>query len=144
MDDVLCEKAAHFFAGKPKQFDLFLAIEGMMRGIGEVKVEVMKSQISFATNYKFAWVWLPLKFGTELHGHTRPNGSLVLTFGLDRCIKHERIVEAVNPYPKRWTHHVIIENPDELDDILREWLKEAYTFSARPRTRAKQARFTSF
>jgi hypothetical protein len=137
MDEVLYEKAAHFFAGKSNQLVLFLAIEEMMRGIGEVKVEVMKSQISFGTNYKFAWVWLPMKFGAKPHGHVRPIGSLVISFGLDRCIKHERIVAAVNPYPNRWTHHVIIENPDQLDDILLEWLKEAYNFSARPRTRAK-------
>lgn len=36
---------------------------------------------------------------------------------------------AVEPYPNRWTHHVLISAPEEIDDELMGWIKEASIFS---------------
>lgn len=115
-----------YFAGYTQQAELFLALRKLCESLGPVRIEAMKSGISFATRYKFAWVWLPQRY--DLH---QPGGSLVLSFGLDRQIIHPRIKEAVNPYPQRWTHHVVIQDPADLDDNLQGWLAEAYRFSNR-------------
>ena len=40
-----------------------------------------------------------------------------------------RIAVAVEPYPNRWTHHVLVSRPEEVDEKLLSWLQEAYTFS---------------
>ena len=33
------------------------------------------------------------------------------------------------PYPRRWTHHVLLSRPEEVDGQLLDWLREAYVFS---------------
>lgn len=116
----------NYFAGYPEQMIIFGAIQTMMAGIGPVKVEVMKSGISFGTSRKFAWVWLPQKYELK-----QPEGSLVLSFGLDRMIEDPIIKQVVNPYRQRWTHHVVISTAADLDETLRDWLSEAYRFSTR-------------
>lgn len=126
MQDTDDNRMADYFYGYPKQANLFEKIKNMIESIGPVKIETMKSGISFATRYKFAWVWLPQKYDLK-----QPEGSLVLSFGLDRRITHAKIKEVVNPYPHRWTHHVVVKGPTDLDDTVREWLAEAYRFSGR-------------
>ena len=42
---------------------------------------------------------------------------------------HPRVMESVKPYPSRWTHHVVIQNVDEVDEQIKAWLNEAYAFS---------------
>ena len=41
-----------------------------------------------------------------------------------------RIAAAVEPYPCRWTHHVLIASPAEIDGELMAWVREAAAFSA--------------
>jgi hypothetical protein len=112
------------FSGRPEALALFHAVQKYIESIGPVTMEAMKSQISFGTKTKFAWVWLPQPWSKK-----RPENSIVLTFGLGRQIKHDRIAQAVEPRPGRWTHHVIIEDEADLDEDLRGWLTEAYDFS---------------
>lgn len=126
MDSVLYEEVKRFFADNSIQIELFLAVMNKIQAIGPVKIQVMKSQISFAGRHKFAWVWL-----RPACAKNRPKKCIVLTFGLNHHIEHERIVEAVNPYPHRWTHHLIIENVSDLDALISEWLTESYGFSNR-------------
>lgn len=38
--------------------------------------------------------------------------------------------EHVEPYPGRWTHHVLVSGTEEIDDELMGWVKEAAVFSA--------------
>jgi hypothetical protein len=112
-----------FFFKQPKQKSLFLAVEQMIHSIGPATIQVMKSQISFGTHTKFAWVWL------SPPSNKRPENSIVLTFGVGRHIESEQIVQAVEPYPGRWTHHVIIQNEADLNNDVNQWLREAYAFS---------------
>lgn len=44
-----------------------------------------------------------------------------------------RIDAAVEPYPGRWTHHVLIAGTGEIDDKLMGWIKEAAAFSDQKR-----------
>lgn len=112
------------FAGRAESLALFHSVREFIESLGPVKIEAMKSQISFGTETKFAWVWLPRPWDKK-----RPENSIVLTFGLGRHIEHERVAQAVEPYPGRWTHHVIIEKEADLDEDVRGWLHEAYDFS---------------
>lgn len=117
------DKVETFFCNQAKQISLFYAVENLISSIGAVKIEVKKSQISFGTKTKFAWVWTPREWGK------RPENSIVLTFGVSRHIGNEQIVQTVEPYPGRWTHHMIIQDKSDLNDDILQWLREAYTFS---------------
>ena len=64
-----------------------------------------------------------------------PDPYLVVTFGLDRQVSSPRIAVSVEPYPNRWTHHVLIQSSQEIDEELLGWLREAYVFSAQKRRR---------
>ncbi|OPX85458.1 MAG: hypothetical protein A4E53_03452 [Pelotomaculum sp. PtaB.Bin104] len=111
------------FSGRPEALALFHAVRRYIESIGPVKVEAMKTQVSFGAKTKFAWVWLP-----QLWTKKRPENSITLTFDVGRHIEHDRIVQAVEPRPGRWTHHVIIESEADLNEDVREWLREAYAF----------------
>ena len=59
-----------------------------------------------------------------------PNPYLVITFGLDRKVESPRIDVATEPYPNRWTHHLLISKAEEIDGELIAWVKEAAAFAA--------------
>ncbi len=113
-----------FFFEKPLQLNLFLAVEKMIDSIGPVTIEVSKSQISFGTKTKFAWVWLP-----PIWSNNRPENCIVLTFGAEKQIEDQQIVEVVEPYPGRFTHHIIVETESDLTNEVYHWLCESYDFS---------------
>ena len=60
----------------------------------------------------------------------RPEPFLVITFGLDHRVDSPRIDAVSEPYPNRWTHHVLISSPEEVDGELAAWVLEAARFSA--------------
>lgn len=91
----------------------------------DVNISVKRTQINFSNKYNFAFVWLPVF--KKMKG--RCGVYIIFTFGLGYRLKSPRIIEAVEPYPGRWTHHIIIENKSEVDAELNEWIKEAYAFS---------------
>ena len=41
-----------------------------------------------------------------------------------------RVAVATEPYPGRWTHHIVICDPAEVDDELMGWVREAAAFAA--------------
>ena len=59
----------------------------------------------------------------------RPKEYLLVSFGLAYEKKSPRIVQAVEAYPNRWTHHVLLTNPEQVDGELMDWIGEAYSFS---------------
>ncbi|MBP1744710.1 MAG: hypothetical protein H6Q58_1688 [Firmicutes bacterium] len=113
-----------FFSGQEERTKLYLSIEEMIKSLGPLTIEIMKSQISFGTKYKFAWVWIPPDSSKK-----RPKNSIVLSFGLDHRVESKQIAEAVEPYPGRWTHHIIIQDETELNTDVYKWLRQAYAFS---------------
>lgn len=58
-----------------------------------------------------------------------PEVFIVLSFGLGRELRSERIFAAVEPYPGRWTHHMCVTDTAELDDELFSFLAEAHEFA---------------
>jgi len=118
------------FAGRPAALLLFHAVRHHIESRTPVMVEAPKTQVSFGTAWKFAWVWLP-----QLWFKAQPDSSNTLAFALDRHVVHDRIRQTVEPYPGRWTYHVVIRQESDLDEDVKEWLSEAYAFSRRGRSR---------
>ena len=115
-----------FFDGKPTELALYQALERAMEArFPEASVKVQKSQISFYHRHLFAAASLPLRRRKEW-----PKECLLVTFGLSHRLSSPRIAVAVEPYPNRWTHHVVVAREEEIDGELLDWLAEAYDFAA--------------
>ena len=112
-------------------------------------VKVQKSQISFYNRHLFAAASLPVRRKKDW-----PKTCILVTFGLSHRLDHfpgqmsggqqqragiarafiarpdsPRVAVAVEPYPNRWTHHVVVSSPQQLDDTLFAWIEEAYQFA---------------
>ena len=119
-----------FFNEKPAAIPLYEAfVERLLAEIGDVTVKVRKTQISFSNKYNFAFVsLLPIRRAKE-----RPETYITVTFGLSYKKESPRIDAASEPYPNRWTHHMLISSEEEIDEELMDWIKEAAEFSASKR-----------
>lgn len=116
-----------FFDGHMEAFPLYEAFEGrVMDEIADVRIKVQKSQLSFYNRHLFACV----SFARVRKKKDCPEAYIVVTFGLGHKVESPRIDVATEPYPGRWTHHVLIGEPDEVDDELMAWVREAAEFSA--------------
>ena len=116
-----------FFDEKPAAIPLYEAFaKRLLAEIDNVTVKVRKTQISFSNKYNFAFVsLLPVR-----KAKARPETYITVTFGLRYNKESPRIDAATEPYPNRWTHHMLISSTDEIDDELMGWIKEAAAFSA--------------
>ena len=92
----------------------------------ETTVKVQKTQISFANKHNFAFVsFLPVRRAKD-----RPPVYITVSFGLRRREDSPRIDVASEPYPNRWTHHMLVSSRTEIDEELMDWIREAAAFSA--------------
>ena len=46
------------------------------------------------------------------------------------CVSFVRVKKKTEPYPGRWTTHIVIGSADEVDEELLGWVAEAYTFAS--------------
>lgn len=114
-----------FFNEKPKELALYQALEqAVEKRLPQAEVRVQKSQISFYGKYLFAAASLPVRRRKGC-----PEQCLVVTVGLPRKVDSPRVAVAVEPYPGRWTHHILITCPEEVDSQLMEWIEEAWNFA---------------
>ena len=58
-----------------------------------------------------------------------PEGYLVITLGLPEPLASARVAVKTEPYHGRWTHHIVVSKPEELDAELLSWVREAYAFA---------------
>ena len=116
-----------FFNEKPAALPLYeVFVERLLAEIDNVTVKVQKTQISFSNKYNFAFVsFLPVRKAKE-----RPKTYITVTFGLRYKKESPRIDVSSEPYPNRWTHHMLVSSEEEIDDELMGWIKEAAAFSA--------------
>lgn len=116
-----------FFEGHQDALPLYELLEKkILEEIGHVRIKVQKSQISFYNKHLFACVsFLPVRRKKD-----RPDEYIVVTFGLNHRVDSSRIDVAVEPYPGRFTHHLLISCTEEIDDELVGWIKEAAAFSS--------------
>ena len=103
--------------------------ELILEQIPGVKIKVSKTQISFSNKRGFAFV----SFNPCRRAKERPNVWMTVTFGLSYQKDSPRIDAATEPYPNRWTHHVMVGSEEEIDIELMGWIREAAEFSASKR-----------
>jgi hypothetical protein len=115
-----------FFAGHDDSRRVFDALGEAVGALGETEVRVSKSQLAFHRKRAFAWAWRPEQY----LGPGRP--PLVLTVGLRRRDGSTRWKEVVEPARGRFTHHLELHSPAEVDDQVRGWLREAWERAAPP------------
>jgi hypothetical protein len=114
-----------FFNRMPQALPLYQAFVARLRSeFDDFTIRVRKTQISFSNKYIFAAVSLPIR---KIKG--RPEIYIIVSFGLSYRVDDPRIVEATEPYPNRWTHHVVVQSEREVDGQLIEWVRRAYIFS---------------
>lgn len=114
-----------FFDGHPEERVLYEALFDRMEQLfPDARVKVQKSQISFYNRHLFAAVSLPVRRKKDW-----PERCILVTFGLERRLESPRIAVAVEPYPNRWTHHVVVARMEDLDRELMGWLNEASEFA---------------
>ena len=99
--------------------------ETIQREIDNVTVKVQKTQITFYKKRLFACV----SFARVRKAAQLPDPYMVVTFGLEHREESPRIDIATEPYPNRWTHHVVIHEKEEIDEELMGWIKEAAVFA---------------
>jgi len=99
--------------------------EKLFRLFPETQKRVQKTQITFSNKHVFACVsFLRVRKKAEL-----PNPYIVVTLGLPYPLESPRVAAKVEPYPGRWTTHVVVDDIDEIDDELLLWLRQAFDFS---------------
>lgn len=115
-----------FFDKHMDALPLYEAFENRVMGeIENVRIKVQKSQVSFYNKHLFACV----SFAKVRKKRDCPSPYIVVTIGLNHRLESPRIEAATEPYPSRWTHHLLISDKKEIDDELLSWIKEAAVFS---------------
>ena len=119
-----------FFNDHMDALPLYERLEGLiLKQIPDAKIKVSKTQISFSNKRGFAFV----SFNPCRKVNDRPDVWMTVTFGLSYPKDSPRIDVATEPYPNRWTHHVMVGSVEEIDAELMGWIREAAEFSASKR-----------
>lgn len=112
-----------FFDAMPGALPLYKQLsQKLLAAFPGVTVKVHRTQITFRERYGFAFVSLRRMKGC-------PEVFLILSFGLGHPLRSPRVAAAVEPYPGRWTHHVIVSDQSQLDQELMGWLEEAHAYA---------------
>ena len=108
-----------FFAGHREARAVFDKVQDVLGRLGPFEIRVTKSQVAFCRRRGFAYVWIP---GRYLHGLT---AEVVLSIALPRHDGSPRFKEVVHPAARIWMHHLEVALPHEIDQEVRDWLREA-------------------
>lgn len=121
-----------FFDGHQDALKLYQAFEDLLYStFPNVNKRVQKTQITFSNRHVFACVsFAQVKRKSEL-----PKGYMTVTLGLPAPLDSDRVAVKTEPYPNRWTHHIVISRSEELDRELLSWVSDAYTFAEAKRRR---------
>ncbi len=121
----MTEEELLFFQSMPEMLPIYERLKRRLdSAYPDMEVKVAMTQISLRNRYVFAAVSLPWR---KLKGW--PEKYVLVSFGLGWKMENNRIVQTVEPYPGRWTHHVILERPEDVDGELMDWLDLAYGFA---------------
>ena len=112
-----------FFDGHQEVFPIYETFENMLLHLyPQTKRKVQKTQITFSNRHVFACVsFMRPKRKSEL-----PTSYFVLTLGLSYPLESERVAVKTEPYPGRWTTHIVISDISDLDSELLDWVRQAY------------------
>lgn len=115
-----------FFARHPQALLLYDAFLNSVYALdASVHIRVQKTQITFSNRHVFTCV----SFARVRKKPLLPEPYLVVTLGLPFALDSARVAVKTEPYPGRWTHHIVLSCPQDVDAELAEWLRLAYDFS---------------
>jgi len=86
-------------------------------------VVTQKSQVGLRDPRPFCALTLP---GKHVRGRATPGAMLSLF--LPRPLETELLIVAVEPYPGRFTNHLVLPDPEDFDEDLWAWTAEARRF----------------
>ena len=115
-----------FFDPHPEALPLYEVLEEKIREIcPEMQKRVQKTQITFTGRYVFAAVsFLRAKRKADM-----PDPFITLTLGLPCSLESERAAAQSEPYPGRWTVHIVIGKKEDIDEELLNWVRAAWIFN---------------
>ncbi len=115
-----------FFDQHQTLLPLYEAFAGKMaERFPDAKTKVQKTQITFSNRHVYACIsFLRVKKKAEF-----PASYFVLTLGLPYPLESGRVAAKTEPYPGRWTTHIVISEMSDLDEELFAWVEQAYMFS---------------
>lgn len=115
-----------FFNEHPEALPIYDHLEeAILRRFPVVNKRIQKTQISFSNRHLFACVsFARVKRKAEL-----PDPFLVVTLGLPDPLESERVAVQSEPYPGRWTTHIVVGSIEEIDAELLTWIRQAYDFA---------------
>ena len=130
VDPIIDVETLLFFEKQPSALSIYACFaERLYEQFPDTKRRVQKTQITFSNRYVFACIsFLRAKRKADL-----PDPYLVVTLGLPFPLESERVAVKSEPYPGRWTTHIVIGSMSEIDDELFDWVRQAYAFSERKR-----------
>ena len=119
--------AALFFDPVPGAYAIYRAFaDAVLAAYPESQIKVQKTQITFYNPRVFACASL-------LHARRKaelPKPWLTVTLGLPYRLESPRAAICTEPYPGRWTTHIVLGSVEEIDSELLRWVDEAYHFAA--------------
>ena len=117
-----------FFEKQPSALPIYERFaERLYERFPDTKRRVQKTQITFSNRCVFACIsFQRVKRKAEL-----PDPYLVVTLGLPFPLESDRVAVKSEPYPGRWTTHIVIGSMSEVDGELLDWVRQAYSFSER-------------
>ena len=122
MDGIQRGDILAFFHEHAEAFSLYEPLEARLLAFPGTSIQVQKTQITFSNRHVYACAsFLRVRRKAEL-----PDPYLVLTLGMPYPLESGRVAVKTEPYPGRWTTHILLSRPDELDEELFSWAKEAY------------------
>lgn len=115
-----------FFEGHEASLVLYDALKKKIaEAFPDTDIQFRKTQINFRNRHIYACV----SFQRVLKKSDLPEPYIVLTLGMPYPLESKRVAVKTEPYPGRWTTHIVIGAVDEIDDALLTWLSDAYMFA---------------
>ncbi len=110
-----------FFDRDPSALPLYEAFRGeLLSRWPDSGIRISKTQISFTGGVGFAFVSFPPR---------KAPGALLISLGLRAPLHSPRVFAQTEPYPGRWTVHILVHDRDEIDEELLAWLDDAHEYA---------------
>ena len=125
MDDFELDEAL-FFDAVPGAYAIYRMFKSaIMTAYPDAQLRVQKTQITFTNPRVFACAsLLRARRKAEL-----PKPWLTVTLGLPYRLESPRTAICTQVYPGRWTTHIVVSSPAEIDGELLGWVGVAYRFA---------------
>ena len=123
MDIAALMEGEALFPGKEDRALLGAFYRWILARFPDARAIPQKSQISFACKGPFCVVTPPGRWGKK--------SGIGLSLFLDERLESPRFLHIANPYPNRFSHHMVLSAPDQLDEELATMLAKARQFKMR-------------